>query len=382
MLYIHGAAVITPRGKLEAGALLVQGKKIAATGTVDTLEAPSGAEKLDASGLVLAPGLIEIQLNGGFGKDFTEAPDALWEVAAKLPRYGITSFLPTVITSPHATVIHALEVFHQGPPPGWRGSQPLGFHLEGPMINPGKKGAHNANYIVPPSLEVIEGWTRQNGVVLVTLAPEQPGALEVVRALRARGVTVSAGHSLATYEQAKVAFEEGVTFGTHLFNAQPPLDHRSPGLAAALLEDSRIYAGLIPDGIHVHPGVVRLIWKIMGSERLVVVTDAMAAMGMPMGVYRLGDYEVQVDKTSARLADGTLAGSIVTLDQALRNLCAWTGSPLDAVLRCVTSTPARGLGLQGKGLLEAGADADLVLLTPEGYVVKTMVAGEMVYQAN
>lgn len=158
MYYIHGVTLLTSQGAVENGALLVDGQKIAALGPARTLTCPAGADSLDASGLLLAPGLIDMQFNGGFGHDFTQNPGSLWDVAAALPRYGVTSFLPTVITSPRATVIEALEVLHQGPPPGWQGAEPLGYHLEGPMINPGKKGAHNSAYILPPSMEIIEGW--------------------------------------------------------------------------------------------------------------------------------------------------------------------------------------------------------------------------------
>jgi N-acetylglucosamine-6-phosphate deacetylase len=336
---------------------------------------------IEARGLLLSPGFIDIQVNGGFGKDFTAEPGALWEVAAGLPRYGVTSFLPTVITSPPETARQALQVLRQGPPEGWRGAQPLGFHLEGPMLNPGKKGAHNPAYIRPPSLEVIESWSRANGVILVTLAPELPGALEVVQALRRREVAVSAGHSLATYEQALLAFDSGVGFGTHLSNAQPPIQARAPGLVGALLDDRRACMGLIPDGIHVHPGLVRLAWKLAGTERLILITDAMAAMGMPPGTYKLGDFDVFVDGSSARLADGMLAGSILTLDQAVRNVCVMTGCLLEEALLSVTEIPARSLGLAGKGRLEVGMDADLVLLTPEGQVVKTFVGGELFFSS-
>lgn len=379
MLYIHGAGLITPWGCIEQGALLVGDGKIRALGAAKTIPCPEDAEKIDASGLLLAPGLIDIQLNGGFGKDLTETPEALWDVAAQLPRFGVTSFLPTVITSPRATVDRALAVLQKGAPNGWQGAVPLGYHLEGPMINPVKKGAHNPDHIRPCSMEVIDGWTTKHGVILVTLAPELPGALDLVQQLRARGVYVSAGHSLATYEQAILGFDFGVGFGTHLFNAQPPLDHRAPGLAGALLDDRRACMGLIADGIHVHPGLVRVIWRLMGCDRLILITDAMAAMGMPMGQYKLGDYDVFVDETSARLADGTLAGSVMTLDLAVRNVCAWTGCALEDALLCVTETPARSLGLHGRGWLEVGMNADLVLLTPAGHVVKTIVGGEIVY---
>lgn len=379
MLYFHNAILCTPSHTLSHGSLLIDRGRIITLGETNNLTAPRDVEVFDCSGLVLAPGFIDLQLNGGFGLDFTQNPEAIWSVAAQLPRYGVTAFLPTIITSPPETIQRALQVLRQGPPPGFRGATPLGLHLEGPFLNPGKKGAHNPAYIRPPSLEAIHGWTPENGVRLVTLAPELPGALEVIQELVQRGVTVSAGHSLATYEQAMTAFAAGVTCGTHLFNAMPPLGHREPGLAAALLTHPAAATWLIADGIHVHPAMVALAWASKGSGGLALVTDGMAALGMPAGDYALGDFNVHVDSTSARLADGTLAGSIITTDASLRYLMQFTGCSLPEALTTLTNTPARLAHIANKGELRSGMNADLVLLTPQGEVKATVVAGEMVY---
>lgn len=380
MLYIRKATLITPTETISNGTLLIDGSKILALGPDHTISIPEGAKVLDAHGQVLAPGFIELQINGGFGHDFTEKPASLWMVAGALPRYGVTAFLPTVITSPLSNVNQALEVWKAGPPVGFKGALPLGYHLEGPMINPAKKGAHNPAYILPPSLEIIEGWFPEEGVRLVTLAPEIPGAIEVIHELRKRGILVSAGHSMATYDEAMRAFDAGVLKGTHLFNAQPPVDHRQPGLSAALLTDRRLTTGMIVDGIHVHPAMVDLAWRLKGPGNFVLVTDAMAALGMPPGNYHLGDYDVIVDDTSARLSNGTLAGSILTQDAAIRNLVSFTKCNLAEAISAATQNPANLLGLDSKGCLEPGADADLVLLSPDGYVQSTWVAGEVVYQ--
>ena len=202
----------------------------------------------------------------------------------------------------------------------------------------------------------------------------------MIRALSGRGVLVSAGHSMATYDQAEAGFDAGVRYGTHLFNAMPALGHRDPGLPGALLTDDRVTVGLIADGIHTHPSVIKLVWQALGGERLNLVTDAMAALGMAAGQQLLGDYEVTVDATSARLADGTLAGSILSLDQALRNLVSLTGCPLAEALTTVTTTPARAIGLDAEyGQVAPGFAANLVLLTPDLHVRATIVEGEMVY---
>jgi N-acetylglucosamine-6-phosphate deacetylase len=202
----------------------------------------------------------------------------------------------------------------------------------------------------------------------------------VISSLTERGVVVSEGHSMATYTEAKAGIEAGARYATHLFNAMPPLNHREPGLIGAVMEDDRMIIGLIVDGEHVHRSVVRMIWQALGGVRLNLVTDAMAALGMPPGVYHLGDFDVKVDESTARLADGTLAGSILAMDQALRNLLEFIGCSLQEVLPSLTSTPARMLGLDGrKGHIAAGYDADLVLLDSDLKVVSTFVGGQRVY---
>jgi N-acetylglucosamine-6-phosphate deacetylase len=369
----------TPEQVIPDGAVLVENGMVTGAGRRESVIRPFGVQVLDGQGLTLAPGMIDLQLNGGFGYDFTGNPATLWEVAARLPRYGVTAFLPTIITCPSEVVRAAMEALHQRPVTNFAGAVPLGLHLEGPFINPVKKGAHNPQYILPPQADSALDWTLSNGVRLVTLAPELPGALELAARLLESGVVVSAGHSMASFEQAQAAFNSGVRYGTHLFNAMPAVDHRQPGLAGAVLADRRVVAGLIADGIHVHPAMAALAWKAKGSQGLNLVTDAMTALGMPEGFYKLGDRTVRVDAVSARLPDGILAGSILTLDQALRNLMAFTGASLAEVLPVVTGTPARLLGLERKGRIAPGCDADLVLLSPSGQVYLTMVAGEIVY---
>jgi N-acetylglucosamine-6-phosphate deacetylase len=233
----------------------------------------------------------------------------------------------------------------------------------------------------PPDTAVVADWSPATGVRLVTLAPELPGALAVIEALTAQGVVVSAGHSLASHDQAFTAVDRGIRYATHLFNAMTPLHQREPGLAAAALAAEAVVIGLLPDGLHVHPTLVKLVWQLVGPQRLNLVTDAMAALGMPAGVYDLGDYRVHVDGQRARLEDGTLAGSVISLDTAVRNLVTFTGCSLAEAITTVTLTPARLLGLAGqKGRLAAGHDADLVLLTATGHVMATVVGGRVVYR--
>lgn len=381
MRIIYGATLCTPDTVVENAAVLIDAGRIVAVDTAGALPCPEGAQAIEATGLLLTPGFIEMQFNGGFGADFTDDPTSIWRVAETLPRYGVTSFLPTIITSPPEKVALGQKVVTQDQPVGFRGAVPLGLHVEGPFLNLKKKGAHNPTYLRPPSVEAAAVWSPESGVRLVSLAPELPAALDVIRSLIGRGVLVSAAHSMATYDEAIAGFEAGIRYGTHLFNAMPALGHRDPGLPGALLTDDRVTVGIIADGIHTHPAIIKLVWQALGPTRLNLVTDAMAALGMPAGVHLLGDFEVTVDASSARLADGTLAGSILSLDQALRNLIAFTGCTLSEALATITTTPAKALGLSHeRGRIAPGYVADLVLLTPDLHVQTTIVAGGIVYQ--
>jgi N-acetylglucosamine-6-phosphate deacetylase len=380
MLLIEHATILTPEQSLRDGAVLVDDGRIAAAGPAAEIPRPPGATTLDAHGMLLCPGFIDLQVNGAFGLDFTADPATIWDVARGLPRYGVTTFLPTIITSPLEKTAQAREVVLRGRPDDFAGATPLGLHVEGPFLNPQKKGAHNPAYLRPPALEAVAGWSPDGGVRLVTLAPELPGALELIAALAERGVLVSAGHSMATYEEAWAGFNAGVRYGTHLFNAMPPLGHRAPGLPGALLGDSRPICGLIGDGIHTHPAIISLAWRLLGAERLNLVTDCMAALGMPPGEHVLGDYTVLVDETTARLPDGTLAGCILSLDRMLHLFLGVTGCTLAEALPTVTTTAARALGLQAEyGRIAPGYVADLVLLSTDLRVSRTFVAGNEVY---
>jgi N-acetylglucosamine-6-phosphate deacetylase len=382
-LYISNATVYTPDTVIERGAVLVEQGLIVAAGPASDVPWRAGAEKMDATGLILAPGFIDLQVNGAFGDDFTDDPAVIWRVAGKLPRYGVTSFLPTIITSPPDRIAAGRAIVTEAAPAGFRGARPLGLHAEGPFLNPQKKGAHNPAYLCLPDVAAVAGWSPQTGVRLVTLAPELPGALDVIAALASRGVLVSAGHSMATYEQAQAGFDAGVRYGTHLFNAMPALGHRDPGLPGALLTDDRTTVGFIADGVHTHPSVIALVWRALGAARLNLVTDAMAALGMPAGNHLLGDYDVTVDATSARLADGTLAGSILSLDQAVRNLIDITGCALADALATVTTTPAKAIGLdRERGRIAPGYVADMVLLSRDLRVRATIAEGQVVYPTS
>jgi N-acetylglucosamine-6-phosphate deacetylase len=347
---------------------------------VDASAAPPDAVVVDADGLLVVPGYIDLQCNGGLGIDLAGAPERLWELGAVLPRYGVTAWLPTIVTTPDGVVDRALEALAAGPPAGWTGAVPVGLHLEGPFLSPEKRGAHPDALLRPPSLAAIEGWSRPHGVAVVTLAPDLPDALEVLEALVARGVVVSLGHTPATAAQATAAIDAGASWVTHLFNAMAPLHHREPGLAGVALADERVHVGLIPDGIHVHPQVVAMAQRALGP-RLTIVTDAVGALGMPPGRQALGRTEVTIDDDGVRLADGTLAGSNLAMDQGVRNLVAFSGCETEAALHAASTAPAVLLGDTIRGTLAPGARADLVLLTEDLELVATIVGGERVWSS-
>ncbi len=379
MYYLTNLTYFTPHKRFEDRSLLINRRQIQRLGSTHDSQYPPKAQVIDCQGFYVTPGFIDLQLNGAFGFDFTADPNSLWSVATKLPRYGLSGFLPTIITSPLETVKQAQEVL-ANPPEAQQGAIPLGLHLEGPFLHPDKKGAHNPNYLCTPNLALIRDWAPQQGISLVTLAPELAGSSALISTLVQRGVVVSAGHSMATFEQARAGIADGIRYGTHLFNAMPSVQHREPGLITALLTDRRLTLGLIVDGQHLHPAMVQLVWQAVGPTQLTLVTDAMAALGMPAGAYQLGDFDVIVDEHIARLPSGTLAGSILSPDQALKNLISFTGCTLSDALPTLTSVPAKLLGLgQRKGHIGLGYDADLTFLTPDLTVAATMVGGEFVY---
>jgi N-acetylglucosamine-6-phosphate deacetylase len=350
------------------------------------VESAGGADEiLDATGLVVAPGLIDLQVNGAGGADVTAEPERLAEVGAELVRHGVTAYLPTVITSSleaRSAALHALA--------GEAGvvdrAVPLGLHIEGPMIAPGRRGAHPERWLRMPSLDLVAGWSRDNGVVMVTIAPELPGALEVIAELCRRGVVVSVGHTAATARQVEAAVAAGATCVTHLYNAMPALTAREGGPVGATLGSATLTAGLIVDGIHLDPSSVRTAWQALGPDRFWCVSDTTAALGLGDGPTRLGDQDVMVADGTVRLADGTLAGSAASLAYCVRTLLATTGCTLAEALATATTTPARLVGDKARGLLTAGARGDLVLLdhdpaTGRLDVVATVVAGNVAFDA-
>ncbi len=306
--------------------------------------------------LTVPGGYLDLQINGGWGFHFSDDPSSVWEVGARLVEHGVTQFLPTLVSDGFDRLDDAIGVLEGGPPPGWVGAEPVGLHLEGPWLSAKRAGAHDLRALRSPEVSRVEGrpWIR-----LVTLAPELPDSPEAIARLVRSGIVVSLGHSEATLDDASAAFDAGASMGTHLFNAMSGLHHRSPGLAAALLLDARATFGLIADGEHVAPDMVRLAWR-SAPDRLVLVSDAVASLGL-------------THDPVASLDNGTLAGSVVAIDQCVRNLIDFCGCSLAEASHAASARPRSVLGLDPP-------HGTFVELDDRGEVVRTVIAKEVVFE--
>lgn len=376
-------------GGLVRADLVVEGDTITEVVTDPGDVASFGPGDVDCSDLVVAPGFIDLQCNGAGGVDITNEPHRILDVAAELPRFGVTTFLPTVVTAPASTraaaiaTMTALAEQTNHASGGRLAAAPLGLHLEGPMISRDHLGAHVPRFAAEPAtlLDEVDSWASSGVVRLVTLAPELPRAIDVVERLVAADVVVSAGHTAMTPSDFAVARAAGLSYVTHLYNAMAPFRHRSPGPIGAVLADDSVTVGVICDGIHVDPTAVEMAWRSLGPARLSLVSDASPALGAPYGRFRIGGFEVVHDETGVRTVDGVLAGSALPLDRAVRNLVSFTGCSLADALATVTSTPADLLGLTDRGRLRAGYRADLALLDGVGNLERTVIAGETAWRS-
>jgi N-acetylglucosamine-6-phosphate deacetylase len=364
-------------GNLERGAVIVEGDRIAAV-VREPRDGDLPATVIEAA--IVAPGLIDLQVNGGYGVEVGADPEAIRHLAARLPETGVTAFLPTVVSSPPAHYRQAFAAFaaaRSAP-----GARVLGLHIEGPFLALSRAGAHRRELIEAADDALFASLLTGGGLRLMTLAPERSGAIERIRRLRERGVVVSLGHTEATYEEFAAGVDAGATMTTHLYNAMSPFRHRAPGVIGASLVDDRVTAGLIADGIHSHPASLRLAVRAKSARRIALVSDMMAAAGMPPGQYELGGQSVIVDERSARLADGTLAGSVVTLDQAVRNVVRWTEATPAEAIAMASEVPANLLGLADSGSLTSGHVADLVLFDASLGVATTIVGGRIAFRRD
>jgi N-acetylglucosamine-6-phosphate deacetylase len=390
-IVIHAARAFTPFEEIPDPVIVIQGSKISAVGERGKVDVPRGVREINADGKILVPGFVDVHIHGAGGHDVMEGTrEALEIITATVAAHGTTSLVATTVTaSEKETRDSVAEIAHfilntSQYPTRELSAEILGIHFEGPFISPARRGVHPAKWIVPPSRELLAqllGEARGTAQIL-TLAPELPGALDLISAARQAGLVVSLGHTDASYEQAQAAIEAGASHAAHVFNAMRPFSHRGTGVIGAVLTSPKVSAELIADGVHVDEAAMRMLVELKTPERVILVSDGMSATGMPDGKYQLGMFEVKVSGGVARNAEGKLAGSTLTLDHALRNMVS-LGVPLSSALRMVTANPARQIGLGArKGILAAGADADLVFLDANLEVAGVMTRGAGLAMSN
>lgn len=382
-LLIYGGTVLTPFEAIEDGAVLARGGVIERVGRRSEVMSSADVE-VDVGGRIICPGFVDLQVNGGGGALLTEEPtaDAIERITRAHVRFGTTAMLPTVVTAEESRMAEALTAVAEAVRRQPAGARVLGAHIEGPFINPERRGAHDARFIQPPRREAFERLLEaaRGSLRLITLAPELPGALELIGAARAASVAVSIGHTDATYEEAIRAVEAGAALGTHVFNAMRPLAQREPGVIGALLQSDRVAVSVIADGVHVHPAVLQLVYRTKGPERTVLVTDAMPPVGTDVLSFGLRRRRITVRDGACFLDDGTLAGSALSMSEAVRRMHKLAGAPLIDCVRMATATPARLLGLEAEiGVLRPGARADVVVCDEDVRVWKVFVGGEQAY---
>ncbi len=336
---------------------------------------------LNADGCTVLPGFVDLHIHGSDGHDSMDAtPAALHAISRFVATRGVTSFLATTMTAPPDATLAAVRNIAAVDPNTLPGARLLGVHLEGPFLSPEFPGAQPREYVRDPDLREFEELVNAGPVRQITLAPERPAADRLIDEAIRRGIRVVLGHTAATYEQAIAAIDRGADQATHTFNAMTGLHHRKPGLVGAILSDDRVFAQIIPDTIHVHPAVMSILARCKGPGHTLLITDAIRAAGLPEGETELGGQTVKVENGACRLPDGTLAGSILTLDQALRHFLAAAGWSLAFGWPVSSRTAATALGVEQEiGTLAPGYRADLVLLDRDLEVVATIVGGRLVY---
>ena len=393
LLAITAKTLFTPTEVIEGGLVVIEEGVIRSVGSREELTVPKTARQVDLGDRILAPGFVDVHIHGGGGHDVMEATrEALEAVATVVLRHGTTCFVPTTLTAAPPVLSKSLEGLgalirswkETNPASGGRLAEPVGIHLEGPFLSPECRGAHPIDELQTPSIPLFQQFQAAAGGCLriLTLAPELEGALELQATAMQNGVRVGLGHSNATFRQAGTAMDAGASHAVHVFNTMRRFEHRETGILGAVLTDDRVQAEVIADGVHVSAPALQLLVRAKGTSRILLITDGVSATGMGPGSYRLGEMEIFVKDDPSkgfpicRNTEGRLAGSVLTQDRAIRNMIDFTGVTLLEAVRMATLNPAQALRMEHrKGCLQSGADADMVVLEPDGTVVGAMVRG-------
>ena len=381
--------LLTPAESVEAAVVVVEDGVISSIFSQHSAPLPANSEIADFGDAVLAPAYFDQHIHGCGGRDVMEATDAaLSEVGCFLARRGVVGYLATTVTASMETTLASLNglagIIQRGSGDRLGRAVPVGIHLEGPFLSHEKRGVHPPELLLTPTVALFDRfWEAAEGQIkLMTIAPELPNAIEVIRRASGLGVRISIGHSNATATFAKAGIAAGAVSATHTFNAMRSFDQREPGILGVVLDEDNLFAEIICDGFHVDPSAVRLFWKAKGAERAVLVTDGISATGMPDGMYKLGTLDVEVKDGKCLSWDdtggGTIAGSTLTMDRAVSNFRTFTGARLDAIVGLAGRNPARMLGLEERfGSLAVGRTADFVVLGEDGVLRETVLGGEL-----
>lgn len=382
---LNNITIVTPFRIIEGGTLIVEGKKISAIGRRSEVSVPAGMKTYDLEGMTLAPGFIDLLVHGGGGCGFADLEaSSLDTISEHFFRHGTTGMLAALYSKPEqdmvADVTRIAEYCSSR-----KDSNIWGMHLEGPFINKTLHGAMKVEYLWEPG---VEGWNKlfsasKGYIRIMTIAPELPNSHEVMRAAAKHDVVLSIGHSAANYEEVLAAIDNGAAHVTHLFNAMKPFHHRKPGVALGALLHNELKVELIADGIHVHPAVMKLIYLVKGDGGIILITDAIRASGMPNGEYTFMDQKIEVKDKKAYLENGTLAGSTLTMNRAVKTMVRQVEVPLTAAVRMASLNGAKVLGREHhKGILAVGKDADLVVMDDEFEVHMTIYEGKVKFKSD